>query len=65
MIGTKLMEIGVMGVAIAGLATQSLTIECAAVFLISTQSALFGPSKYGLLPELASGEKAFVGQRNH
>jgi acyl-[acyl-carrier-protein]-phospholipid O-acyltransferase/long-chain-fatty-acid--[acyl-carrier-protein] ligase len=26
--------------------------EAAAVFLISTQGALFGPSKYGLLPEL-------------
>ncbi len=51
-IGTKLMEIGVMGVAIAGLAMHNLAIECAAVFLISTQSALFGPSKYGLLPEL-------------
>jgi acyl-[acyl-carrier-protein]-phospholipid O-acyltransferase / long-chain-fatty-acid--[acyl-carrier-protein] ligase len=51
-IGTKLMEIGVMGVAIAGLAIHNLPMECAAVFLISTQSALFGPSKYGLLPEL-------------
>ena len=51
-IGTKLMEIGVMAVAIAGLAAHNLPVECAAVFLISTQSALFGPSKYGLLPEL-------------
>src|SRR5271155_4717560 len=51
-IGTKFMEIGVMGVAIAGLAMHSLAIECAAVFLISSQAALFGPSKYGLLPEL-------------
>jgi acyl-[acyl-carrier-protein]-phospholipid O-acyltransferase / long-chain-fatty-acid--[acyl-carrier-protein] ligase len=56
-IGTKLMEIGVMGVAIAGLAMQNLAIECAAVFLISTQSALFGPSKYGLLPELLPEEQ--------
>lgn len=51
-IGTKLMEVGVMGVTIAGLALQNLPLECAAVFLISSQSALFGPSKYGLLPEL-------------
>src|ERR1700733_3173206 len=56
-IGTKLMEIGVMAVAIAGLAMRSLPIECAAVFLISTQSALFGPSKYGLLPELLPEQK--------
>src|SRR5271163_1338407 len=51
-IGTKLMEIFVMGVTILGLWLQNLPLECAAVFLISTQSALFGPSKYGLLPEI-------------
>ena len=51
-IGTKLMEIVVMAVTILGLYLRSLPIECAAVFLISSQSALFGPSKYGLLPEL-------------
>src|SRR5271169_220600 len=49
-IGTKLMEIFVMGVTILGLWLHNLPLECAAVFLISTQSALFGPSKYGLLP---------------
>src|SRR5579863_3368009 len=51
-IGTKLMEIFVMGVTIVGLWLHNLPLECAAVFLISTQSALFGPSKYGLLPEV-------------
>src|SRR5271155_5140581 len=51
-IGTKLMEIFVMGVTILGLWLHNLPLECAAVFLISTQSALFGPSKYGLLPEV-------------
>ncbi len=51
-IGTKLMEIFVMGVTILGLWLHSLPLECAAVFLISAQSALFGPSKYGLLPEV-------------
>jgi len=56
-IGTKVMEIGVMAVAIAGLAMHSLPVECAAVFLISTQAALFGPSKYGLLPELVPEKK--------
>jgi acyl-[acyl-carrier-protein]-phospholipid O-acyltransferase/long-chain-fatty-acid--[acyl-carrier-protein] ligase len=56
-IGTKFMEIGVMAVAVAGLAMQNLVIECAAVFLISSQSALFGPSKYGLLPELVPERK--------
>jgi acyl-[acyl-carrier-protein]-phospholipid O-acyltransferase/long-chain-fatty-acid--[acyl-carrier-protein] ligase len=51
-IGTKFLEIGVMGFFIVGLAMRSLPMECAGVFLISTEGALFGPSKYGLLPEL-------------
>lgn len=56
-IGTKLFEIGVGLFAIAALAAGNLTMEAAAVFLISTQGALFGPSKYGLLPELLPENK--------
>jgi len=56
-IATKGMEIGVALVALAGLALRSLAIEFAAIFLISTQSALFGPSKYGLLPELLAQKR--------
>ncbi|MGA8102050.1 MAG: MFS transporter, partial [Candidatus Acidiferrales bacterium] len=51
-IGTKIMEVLVMFFAIAALALHHLPMECAAVFLISSQGALFGPSKYGSLPEL-------------
>jgi acyl-[acyl-carrier-protein]-phospholipid O-acyltransferase/long-chain-fatty-acid--[acyl-carrier-protein] ligase len=51
-IGTKIFEIGVMIFALVALAAGNLPMEAAAVFLISTQGALFGPSKYGLLPEL-------------
>ena len=51
-IGTKLFEIAVMAFFIVSLALRSLPLECAGVFLISTEGALFGPSKYGLLPEL-------------
>ncbi|HVA72882.1 MAG TPA: MFS transporter [Candidatus Limnocylindrales bacterium] len=51
-IGTKLMEISVMGLALAGLATGRLSWDVLAIFLIGTQAALFGPSKYGLLPEV-------------
>jgi acyl-[acyl-carrier-protein]-phospholipid O-acyltransferase/long-chain-fatty-acid--[acyl-carrier-protein] ligase len=51
-IGTKIFEIGVMIFALLSLAVGNLAMESAAVFLISTQGALFGPSKYGLLPEL-------------
>jgi acyl-[acyl-carrier-protein]-phospholipid O-acyltransferase / long-chain-fatty-acid--[acyl-carrier-protein] ligase len=51
-IGMKIFEIGVMIFALLSLAVANLPMEAAAVFLISTQGALFGPSKYGLLPEL-------------
>jgi acyl-[acyl-carrier-protein]-phospholipid O-acyltransferase / long-chain-fatty-acid--[acyl-carrier-protein] ligase len=48
----KIMEIAVMCLAIVGLAGNNLIVSAAAIFLVSTQAALFGPSKYGLLPEL-------------
>jgi acyl-[acyl-carrier-protein]-phospholipid O-acyltransferase / long-chain-fatty-acid--[acyl-carrier-protein] ligase len=51
-IGTKILELGVMVFTIAGLYLQNLPMECTSVFLISMEAALFGPSKYGLLPEL-------------
>jgi len=56
-IGTKIFEIGVGLFAIAALAAGNLAMEAGAVFLISTQGALFGPSKYGLLPELLPDNK--------
>ena len=56
-IATKLIEIVVIGLATAGLAQHNLNLEMAAVFLASTQAALFGPTKYGLLPELLPQEK--------
>jgi acyl-[acyl-carrier-protein]-phospholipid O-acyltransferase / long-chain-fatty-acid--[acyl-carrier-protein] ligase len=51
-IWTKVMEIGSMVLATAGLAAHSLTFSLIALTLVATQAALFGPSKYGLLPEL-------------
>jgi acyl-[acyl-carrier-protein]-phospholipid O-acyltransferase / long-chain-fatty-acid--[acyl-carrier-protein] ligase len=51
-IGTKVFEIGVMLFALVSLAIENFPLQALAVFLISTQGALFGPSKYGLLPEL-------------
>ncbi len=51
-ISTKFFELGVMAFFIVSLALGNLPMECAGVFLISTEGALFGPSKYGLLPEL-------------
>ncbi|HVM75641.1 MAG TPA: acyl-[ACP]--phospholipid O-acyltransferase [Candidatus Saccharimonadales bacterium] len=51
-IGTKLFEIAVMLFAILGFWRHSMPMSLAALFLASTQGALFGPSKYGLLPEI-------------
>jgi acyl-[acyl-carrier-protein]-phospholipid O-acyltransferase/long-chain-fatty-acid--[acyl-carrier-protein] ligase len=51
-IGTRCFELGVMALALISLARGNLPLALAAVFLASTQAALFGPSKYGLLPEL-------------
>ena len=51
-IGTKWMELGFMLFALVALARGNLELEATAVFLLSTQAAIFGPSKYGLLPEL-------------
>ena len=49
---TKVMEFGSMLLATAGLATHTLGLTLAALTLVASQAALFGPSKYGLLPEL-------------
>src|SRR5271154_1239400 len=51
-IGTKLFEIGVFAFAAFALLRQDMHLALVAVFLASTQAALFGPTKYGLLPEL-------------
>ena len=56
-IGTKLLEFAIMAFFIVSLALRNLPMECAGIFLISTEGALFGPSKYGLLPELLPEER--------
>ncbi len=48
----KCVEIGIMSLATLGLWHTNIPILLACVFLMSTHSAFFGPSKYGLLPEL-------------
>ena len=51
-IWTKVMEFASMLLATAGLASHTLALSLAALTLVAGQAALFGPSKYGLLPEL-------------
>jgi acyl-[acyl-carrier-protein]-phospholipid O-acyltransferase/long-chain-fatty-acid--[acyl-carrier-protein] ligase len=51
-LATRALGMVVMLVALAGLARGDRTILLVAVFLVGIQGALFGPAKYGLLPEL-------------
>jgi acyl-[acyl-carrier-protein]-phospholipid O-acyltransferase/long-chain-fatty-acid--[acyl-carrier-protein] ligase len=51
-IATKIIELVAMALAVVALQTQALNFQLAILFLIATQAALFGPSKYGLLPEI-------------
>ncbi len=53
----KLVEIGVAAVAVAGFWLHSVPVLFAALFLFGVISALFGPIKYGILPDhLAESE---------
>ena len=56
-IGIKIFEICVMLFATLGLVLHNLTMELAGVFLMGVHSAIFGPSKYGLLPEILPDNK--------
>ncbi len=60
-IGMKWFEILVMFIALAGLATNHIYVTLAGVFLMGVHSAIFGPSKYGLLPELLPEKKLSCG----
>ncbi len=55
--GTKLMEITIMLIAVAGLVHGGLWPCIGVLFLLSLQAALFGPSKYGVLAEILPGNK--------
>ncbi|HEV2964046.1 MAG TPA: acyl-[ACP]--phospholipid O-acyltransferase, partial [Candidatus Angelobacter sp.] len=51
-IATKIIELAAMTLAVVALQSQVLSFQFAILFLVATQAALFGPSKYGLLPEI-------------
>ncbi|MFA5941993.1 MAG: MFS transporter [Sinimarinibacterium sp.] len=47
----KLLEIVIMGLAVVGLVTKSVSFLLGVLFLMGAQSALFGPVKYSILPQ--------------
>jgi acyl-[acyl-carrier-protein]-phospholipid O-acyltransferase/long-chain-fatty-acid--[acyl-carrier-protein] ligase len=52
LIGTKLFEVVAMVCAIAALSMGRIELLLGVLFLMATQSAFFGPAKYGILPEM-------------
>jgi acyl-[acyl-carrier-protein]-phospholipid O-acyltransferase / long-chain-fatty-acid--[acyl-carrier-protein] ligase len=56
-IGVKFGEIGIMTLALFALAGNQPVLLLLTVFLMGTHSAFFGPTKYGLLPELLPEKK--------
>ena len=55
--GVKVFEIFVMLLALYGLSSGHLYVTLTCVFLMGVHSAIFGPSKYGLLPEILPDSK--------
>jgi acyl-[acyl-carrier-protein]-phospholipid O-acyltransferase/long-chain-fatty-acid--[acyl-carrier-protein] ligase len=51
-VSVKVLEVFIMAFATAGFALKNLSMGLTAIFLMGVHSAIFGPSKYGLLPEL-------------
>ena len=56
-LGVKVFEIFVMSLVLFSLASRHLYLTIFCVFLMAVHSAIFGPSKYGLLPELLPEKK--------
>jgi 1-acyl-sn-glycerol-3-phosphate acyltransferase len=58
---TKLLEIAVMGLGALGFALGSIELLLGVLFLMGTQSTLFGPAKYGILPQHLAPEELVGG----
>jgi acyl-[acyl-carrier-protein]-phospholipid O-acyltransferase/long-chain-fatty-acid--[acyl-carrier-protein] ligase len=57
MVYVKAAEMGIMAFAGVALALESLPLKLGAIFLMGCHSAIFAPSKYGILPEILPHEK--------
>jgi acyl-[acyl-carrier-protein]-phospholipid O-acyltransferase / long-chain-fatty-acid--[acyl-carrier-protein] ligase len=56
-LATKCLELVTVSLATYAFATDHLMLSVACLFLLSSQAAIFGPTKYALLPELLPKEK--------
>ncbi|MCA9793474.1 MAG: 1-acyl-sn-glycerol-3-phosphate acyltransferase [Candidatus Eremiobacteraeota bacterium] len=59
--GLKLVELGPVGLAVVGLQTGEAVWLLSALTLLGLQSALFGPAKYAILPELLDEQRLLEG----
>ena len=57
MVNVKLAEMGIMSFAALALWWPGLPLKLCAIFLMGCHSAIFAPSKYGILPEILPHEK--------
>ena len=57
----KLMEIGVMALAAFAFWIDSITLLIVLLFLMGVQSSLFGPVKYGVLPQILADDELLGG----
>jgi len=52
-VAMKLLEVAVMAAAVPALVSGRLDLLLGVLFMMTTQSTVFGPAKYGIVPELA------------
>jgi acyl-[acyl-carrier-protein]-phospholipid O-acyltransferase/long-chain-fatty-acid--[acyl-carrier-protein] ligase len=57
----KAVEIGLMGLAAVGFATENVYWQLVVLFLMGAQSAFFGPIKYGILPQHLAEQELIAG----
>jgi 1-acyl-sn-glycerol-3-phosphate acyltransferase len=57
----KLLELGIMALATLGFWIGSLPLMLTVLFLLGLQSTIFGPIKYGILPQILSREELVGG----
>lgn len=58
---TKVLEVAVMGLAAWGFVIQSAALLLFCLFVMGSQSALFGPVKYSILPEYLRDKELIMG----
>ena len=55
-VATKAIECGIMVLGVVAICRQSAPLFLVLVFLMAAQSSLFGPAKYGIIPEMVPVE---------